>query len=146
MLPFTQLAIMKLIFLSFYISTAFVHCIHRQPSFFTPNTIWKISNDYSSSISPFYKNEQELAFQIQYFINKGEGEKALELLKAVVKIERTWRLQMCIRIFGKKACKDNDSTSVFPFYMWKKRIIHNLNLNPTDEIIERIRKTVKFSN
>ena len=141
---FQNLFFQTILFGFFHISIQNIH--QNQPTFHSPTTIWKIHSQINNkhSVSPFYKNEQAIIFQIQRLISRQQEEKALELLKLVVKTERSWRLQMCIRVFGFKACDNNASENVVPFYLWKKRMIHHLRTDPTHEIIQQIKNSLQF--
>ena len=116
----------------------------NQPKFHSSAKIWKTASKSSThSISPFYKNEKRILFQIQHLINRRQDGKALKFLKVVVKTERSWRLQMCSRIFGIEACNNSGSENMVPFYLWKKRMIHHLLADPTHEIIQHIKRSLQ---
>ena len=108
-------------------------------------TVWKLSKDSNSPISPFYQNEKGIIFQIQHLINRGEEAKALDLLKFIVKAERSWRNKTCKRMFGTKSCGKGGVNEAVPFFIWKKKMVHRLRTDPTAEIIDHIQRSVKFS-
>ena len=116
-----------------------------QPIFQSPVTVWKLSKDSNSPISPFYQNEKGIIFQIQHLINRGEEAKALDLLKFIVKAERSWRNKTCKRMFGTKSCGKGGVNEAVPFFIWKKKMVHRLRTDPTAEIIDHIQRSVKFS-
>ena len=126
-------------------------CLHLavqsqiQPTFLSPVTTWKLSKDSTSGVSPFYQNEKGIIFQIQHLINRGEERKALDLLKLIVKTERSWRLLTCRRMFGVKSCDNSGTGDAVPFFIWKKKMINQLRTDPTAEIINHIQRSVNFS-
>ena len=116
-----------------------------QPTFRTPLIVSKLSKESESGISPFYHNEKAITFQLQHFINRGEEGKALDLLKFIVKNERSWRMKTCSRMFGTKSCDNSGADDAVPFFMWKKKMINHLRSDPTAEIIEHVQRSINFS-
>ena len=92
------------------------------------------------SASPFYKNERLITNLVGNMLNQGNEQAVFHLLKNIIEIEKTWRMEMCVRVFGPEPCKMEMSSEAF--YLWKKTFIYNLRKDPTQEISNRIWKNL----
>ena len=88
------------------------------------------------STSPFYHYEKMITNFVMNMVNRGEEQKVYLVLKNIIEIEKKWRMDLCIRVFGPTACSSEMSSEAF--YLWKKTLIHNLQKDPTQEITNRI--------
>ena len=98
---------------------------------------------FDSATSPFYKNKEMLRNKFLNLINKGEEAKAMRFVKMVVQSEKAWRLQFCTRIFGNEHCSI-DNVSPDPFFMWKRRMIHEVRQDPSSEIFNFFRSSLNY--
>ena len=90
-----------------------------------------------SAASPFYRYERLITLQVKNLTYRNEEKKAFELLKKVISVEKSWRMELCQKVFGPDSC-ERKSIDAEAFYMWKKTIIHYLTKDPTQEITDRI--------
>ena len=75
---FLRNLLFKTMLLCFFHST--VQSQPNQPKFHSSAKIWKTASKSSThSISPFYKNEKRILFQIQHLINQSKDGKALKV-------------------------------------------------------------------
>ena len=98
---------------------------------------------YDSASSPFHKNKDMLKKQFLNLIAKGEETNAMNLVKIVVRIEKAWRYRFCTRIFGFGNCSDEDFNPN-PFFMWKRRMIHEVRQDPSSEIFNYFRTSLSL--
>ena len=94
-------------------------------------------------LSPFYRNEAKISNLVSKLMSYGRDELALVIMRQVVANERIWRRKMCYQLFGRHLCVKNGVNNE-PFHMWKKKLIHELLMDPTPEIIRRVRQNVSF--
>ena len=107
-----------------------ITCKTNQPSFISPSARARIgASSQTLSTSPFYHHEKVITNFVQQMVNRGEEQNIYQLLKDVIEIEKAWRLDLCLRVFGQIACKMEMSPE--PFYLWKKTFIYNLRKDPT---------------
>ena len=95
------------------------------------------------SLSPFYRNEKKIINRMQWLIYLNREEDALKLMRRVIANEKRWRHRLCFQLFGQASCSGNGN-SAEPFFMWKKKLIHDLKVDPTQEIINQISKHIEF--
>ena len=95
------------------------------------------------SISPFYRHEKQISDVVKNYIESNQDKDALLVLREVVANERKWRLDLCLQLFGQVSCQRNPSLNE-PFFMWKKKLVYDLLADPTQEIIDKIRKNIHF--
>ena len=93
-------------------------------------------------MSPFYRNEKNISSMIEALVSSNRDNEALNVMREVIAGEKIWRYQLCCNLFGKSSCLRG--ANVAPFFMWKKKLVHDLLMDPTQEIIDRIRKNVGF--
>ena len=120
-----------------------ISCL-SQPEFDSPGILWnklELVSTLDLSSSPFNRYQWSIVKLVENYIGNRQTEEALKLLKRVIRMEKAWRLQQCIVFFGEKSC-ERESTSPRPFYLWKKRMIHLLLKDPTDEIIATVREKI----
>ena len=93
--------------------------------------------------SPFHNNREQMLKKFMELVESGQELKALALVRSTIRIEKTWRQQYCMRLFGENDCL-NDNSNPEPFFMWKRKMIHNLRKDPSGEIFQYFRSHVKF--
>ena len=98
----------------------------------------------SSKASPFYQNEMRISKLVKRFVNLKQDDKALDLMKRVIVAEKSWRFQLCSRLFGRANCQ-NKKINPEPFFIWRHQVMHTLLDDPTQEIIERVRFNINSS-
>ena len=101
-----------------------------------------MSTSYNS-LSPFYRNEKQIVSQIEQLVHLNREQDALALMRQVIATEKRWRHRLCIQLFGESSC-NNNGNSAEPFFMWKRKLIHDLEVDPTQEIINQISKHIEF--
>ena len=52
------------------------------------------------SASPFYKNERLITNLVGNMLNQGNEQAVFHLLKNIIEIEKTWRMEMRVRVLG----------------------------------------------
>ena len=108
---------------------------------------WRNIRDYyrnewepEHTISPFYKRQREIANIVHALLMNKEDERALEIIKKSIQLEKAWRRQVCHKYFGRTACEYGIRNT--PFDMLKVAAVNYLQRDPTDEIIGQLRKSV----
>ena len=94
--------------------------------------------------SPFYSNEKEISEAVKNLISNNRDGEAFQVMKNVIAAEKKWRFNLCLRWFGTSSCSKGGVALIEPFFMWKKKLVHELLMDPTQEIIEKIRGNVGF--
>ena len=110
-----------------------------EPSFLASSDLESFLNKskiQKGSTSPFYQHERTIINLVQNLLIRRDEHRIFQLLSNVIALEKSWRLHLCIRVFGLQSCKSEMSSE--PFYLWKKALIHNLRQDPTKEITKRI--------
>ena len=95
---------------------------------------------FSLNDSPFYKREGEIAKMLNKLLKLTRDQKALGVLKLTIGIEKKWRQSLCRNNFGKLAC--DLGISATPFGILNKSAINYLRQDPTEEILQRLRRRV----
>ena len=88
--------------------------------------------------SPFHRNKFLLGRKFLKLVERHQESRAMAMVRAVVEIEKAWRVQYCVSIFGAANCSEKiDSAN--PFFLWKRKMIHKLKQDPTEEIFDYFR-------
>ena len=93
--------------------------------------------------SPFHRNEKEISKIINNLISNNRDLEAFQVMKKVIASEKKWRFNLCLHWFGKSSCSKGINL-IEPFFIWKKKLVHELLMDPTEEIIKTIRENIEF--
>ena len=124
--------------LIFALSSLLILNVESSPSSSLPRE----SKSYFTA-SPFYRNEEEIINRIESLIVADQNNNALDYMKQVISIERQWRHRLCLNLFGETSCNGYGNLAE-PFFMWKRKLIYDLEVDPTQEIINQIRQHINY--
>ena len=114
----------------------------KRPLFISTSNISNtINHDSFIESSPFYSNEKQIYKLVEHFLAQNESEKALTMLRMIIDRERKWRMKLCDFLFGINSCRRSGKI-IEPFSIWKKILVHQLLQDPTNEVIEQIRRHI----
>ena len=97
--------------------------------------------EVDDSMTPLEKYGESLSVQIGKLAMQQNGIAVYELLQKMIRVEKAGRLHRCFKYFGTTICSKKDMNP-WPFFIWQRKITHDLTKDPTEDIIRTIKANI----
>ena len=90
-------------------------------------------------------NKSKLLLTNRFFqhVTKGRSQEAIDTLQALISLEKVNRMKTCLEAFGQDNCSNQRHVDPRPFYIWKRKFVHELFQDPTKAVIRQLRQMAK---
>ena len=102
----------------------------------SPSSIGKDGNGQKIALQKYLK---ALPYYIKKLLKQNNNLAIFKLLRKFIQVEKAGRYRICFRAFGSSDCSKRSLFSPRPFFIWKKRLVHQLTRDPTSDIIHILR-------
>ena len=116
-----------------------------------PTAHLKFSTNLESNIANVVRigddsSKLVLAGKFFQYVTSGKTNDAMNTLQMIISLEKLNRMKTCMEVFGPDACSEQRHVDPRPFYIWKRKFIHNLLQDPTKIVIRQLQQMSKNFN